>query len=429
MVSKLSSTTQTDIGGGQPATGAIGHVPRSIGEALSGHSNSLGFLRLVLASIVIFDHAFPIGGFGQDVLLDLTKNQVSMGGLAVDGFFAISGYLIAKSAMSADIVQFMWRRFLRIFPAYWALLVLTAFVVIPVVWIAQGQRLATYFALGGNGPYRFVSANWSLRIGTYGIYDVFQKTTPYGHEIGASAVNGSIWTLIYEWNAYLLIAILLVFGIFARAKIVVPLVTAVLAVLQVVLLVAPNTLIDLIPWASDPYTVSLTLTFMLGSSIAVYSKKIPFSNSLGILSALVVLYTMHDGGFTLIGVPAGVYLILYLGARLPVWFHRIGSRNDYSYGVYIWGFLIEQILAQVGLYKLGYFPFAIGTLILSLGMAWLSWHVVERRAMSLKDWGPGRGIRYWWDAILVRRKRAQERSSKAATPPKPQPTGRTEEAQ
>lgn len=427
----MSSQASIDAGGNaSSADAAIAKSKGSLGDALAGHSNSLGFIRLVLACVVIFDHAFPIGGFGPDILYSLTRGQISMGTLAVYGFFAISGYLIAKSAMSADIVQFMWRRFLRIFPAYWALLFVTAFVVIPIVWVAQGQKLLSYFSLGGNGPYRFVSSNWTLHIGTYGIYDVFQKTTPYGRSIGASAVNGSIWTLIYEWNAYLLIAVLLVFGIFKRAKLVVPLVTAVFAVLEVVLIVDPRAIGLLIPWLADPYAIQLTLVFLFGSCIAVYSKRIPFSNALGIFCAVIVLYTLHDGGFTLIGIPAAVYLVLYLGARLPAWFHRIGSKNDYSYGVYIWGFLVEQTLAWVGLYKLGYFPLAIGTLIISLGMAWLSWHVIEKRAMGLKDWGPGRGIKYWWDANLARRQRIRERAAgRPAVALAPTTAPLTEEAQ
>jgi len=410
----MSSATATEIEGNVPGKAATGGIARSIGDALAGHSNSLGFIRLVLASVVIFDHAFPLGGFGEDPLYTLTHGQASLGTLAVDGFFAISGYLIAKSGMSADIVQFMWRRFLRIFPAYWAVLVMTAFVIIPIVWLAQGENLGDYFHLAPDGPAGFVYGNFTLNIHTYGIWDVFTNTTPYGREIHASAVNGSIWTLIYEWNCYLLIGVLLVFGVLKNAKIVVPIITAFLFILQVVLIVDPTQIQTFVPWLNDQYTITLTLTFMVGACIAVYSRKIPYSTGLGVLSALVFLYTVHYGGFQAIGVPAGVYLVLYLGARLPAVLQRVGSRNDYSYGVYIWGFLVEQILARVGLYKLGYVPFAVGTLILSLGMAWLSWHVIEKRAMGLKDWGPGRGIRYWWDRIQTRRQKTTTTTTTAA---------------
>lgn len=403
----MTSGTTTGIESSTPEptrpTATVAVVGRTISDALAGHNNSLGFIRLVLASVVIFDHAFPLGGFGADPFFALSRGQASLGSIAVDGFFGISGYLIAKSAMSADILQFMWRRFLRIFPAYWVVLILTAFVVIPIVWVAQGQSLATYFHVSGPGPVRFVLGNWTLHIGTYGIYDVFAKTTPYGQLIHSSAVNGSIWTLIYEWNCYLLIGVLLVFGVLKRAKIVVPIITGFLFIVQVVLFVSPTAIPQFIPWLSDQYTIMLTLTFLLGSCVAIYSKQIPYSNGLGILCAVLFLYTFREGGFQEVGVPAGVYLVLYLGARLPRAVHRIGTTNDYSYGVYVYGFLVEQVLARVGLYKLGYFPFAIGTLVVSLGMAWLSWHIVEKRAMSLKAWGPGRGLRFWADAIQTRR--------------------------
>src|SRR5690554_1974512 len=89
----------------------------TLGSALQGRSNSLGVIRLVLALLVIVDHAFPLGGFGLDPVWELTRGQASLGLLAVGGFFAISGYLIAKSGLSGDVVQFLWRRFLRIFPA------------------------------------------------------------------------------------------------------------------------------------------------------------------------------------------------------------------------------------------------------------------------------------------------------------------------
>jgi peptidoglycan/LPS O-acetylase OafA/YrhL len=423
-------TAATEVNGtsATPAPKALG---LTIGDALRGHANSLGFIRLVLACIVIFDHGFPIAGLGDDPTWALTHGQASMGMLAVDGFFGISGYLIAKSAMSADIVQYMWRRFLRIFPAYWVMLLLTAFVVIPAVWLAQGDKLSRYLSGGGAGtsPLRFLLDDWRLTVGSYGIWDVFQKTTPYGRSIGASAVNGSIWTLIYEWNCYLLIAVLLLFGIFKRAKLVVPLVTGALVILQVVLYAAPSAIAKILPWADDQYTITLTLTFMFGACIAVYAKKIPYSNALGILCALVVIGTLREGGFQTIGIPAGVYLVLYLGARLPRQVQWVGARNDYSYGVYIWGFLIEQTLAWAGLYKLGYFPLTIGTLILSLGVAWLSWHVVEKRAMGLKDWGPGRGIAYWWDANLRRREGAREkRRSRTAAQQDVHVTGTATEA-
>ncbi|TFC44957.1 acyltransferase [Cryobacterium sp. TmT2-59] len=372
-------------------------VQISISEALGGHRNSLGLIRLILASVVIFDHAFPLGGYGADPFFRLTRDQASLGSLAVAGFFAISGYLIAKSGMSSDVVQFLWRRVLRIFPAYWTVLLLTALVIAPIVWVTTGHAISNYFTLAPNNPLNYFTANWTLNIGTYGIYDIFATTTPYGREVGASVFNGSIWTLIYEWQCYLLIGAGVAFGVFYKAKILVPIVTMLLFVIQIVNVTNPSGLAAIAPYLSDTQRITLTFTFMLGASIAVYSKKIVYGNGLGILSGLVLLLSLRYGGFMTIGVIAGTYFVLYLAASLPRQVQWVGSKNDYSYGVYIYGFLVQQVTAHLGWYKFGYFPYALIALVLTFGCAWLSWHLVEKRAMALKDWGPGRGWSHWFD--------------------------------
>ena len=374
----------------------------SIAEALRGTDNALGLLRLVLASLVIFDHAFPLGGFGHDPFFDVTRGQASLGSLAVGGFFAISGYLIAKSGMSADVVQFMWRRTLRIFPAYWLVLLVTALLVGPVLWVLDGEALGEYFIWGGNGPVNYLTANWTLNIGTYGIHDLLTETTPYGQEINGSAFNGSLWTLIYEWNCYLIVAVLVMFGVMRNARVLVPAIAGFFLLMQVVAMVDFTAVGLIVPRLADPYMISLGLTFLTGSVIAVYSKSIPFDDRLGILAGLVLVVSLRYGGFSTIGTIAGAYFILYLGARLPAKVHWIGRKNDYSYGIYVYGFLVQQVLAYFGAYRLGYLAYALIALIISAGCAWVSWHLVEKRAMSLKDWGPGRGFRYWWDRMRTR---------------------------
>ena len=375
----------------------VAEEPRtlSIGEALNGNQNSLGLIRLILASVVIFDHAFPLGGFGEDPFWKLTSGQASLGSLAVAGFFAISGYLIAKSGMSGDVVQFMWRRTLRIFPAYWLVLLVTAFIVGPLIWLADGNSFGEYFSGVVGGPFYYFAANWTLNIGTYGIYDLLAGTTPYGQAIGSSAFNGSIWTLIYEWNCYLIIAVLVLFGVMKKARIVVPLLAAFFFIMQVVLVTNAANIQALAPRLADQYTISLGLTFLTGSVLAVYSTKVPFDHRLGILSGLVFLFSLRYGGFATFGTLAAVYFVMYLAAALPRQVQWIGKKNDYSYGVYIYGFLVQQVTAYLGWYKLGYTPYVAIALVLTFACAWLSWHLVEKWAMRLKNWGPGRGFVHW----------------------------------
>lgn len=369
----------------------------SISAALKGHRNSLGLLRMILASLVIVDHAFPLGGYGIDPFWNVTNGQASLGSIAVLGFFAISGYLIAKSGMSADVVQFVWRRALRIFPAFWLVLLVAAFLVGPVIWMLEGRPFFDYFTLAHNGPVAYIVKNAGLQIGTYGIYDLFATTTPYGHEVGASVFNGSLWTLIYEWQCYMIVAVLVLFGVMIRARIIVPLMAGLLGIVAIAAQLGSDEVQDFIPLLADPQLLGLTFTFLVGSTIAIYSKKVPFDDRLGILAGIVLVLSFRLGGFGTVGVVAGSYFVLYLAARLPKQVQWIGAKNDYSYGIYVYGFLVQQVLAYFGVYRLGYVPFVLIALIITAGCAWVSWHLVEKRALALKDWGPGRGWRYWYD--------------------------------
>ena len=400
----MSSTGVSDLEATSPATPPSPPARLSIGQALNGTNNALGLIRLVLAASVIFDHAFPIGGWGDAPFRAMTRDQASLGSLAVAGFFAISGYLIAKSGMRGDVVQFMWRRSLRIFPAYWLLLLSTGLLVAPALWMFEARPLLEYLQ-ATNWGLSFFQANWTLRINSYGILDLLATTTPYGELTGSGAFNGSIWTLIYEWNCYLLVAVLVAFGVLRNARILVPLITALFFVLQVVWLVDPAALSAIMPRLGDSYAISLGFAFLLGSTFAVYSDRVPFDNRLGVLAGLVLVLSLRVGGFATVGTIAGAYFVLYLAARLPRSTHWIGARNDYSYGVYIYGFLVQQVLAYFGVHRLGYETFVLISLVVTLGCAWISWHLVEKRALMLKDRGPGRGMRYWWGRLRSIRSR------------------------
>jgi peptidoglycan/LPS O-acetylase OafA/YrhL len=201
------------------AGAASPHAPTpTVAESLRGHDNAFGVLRLFFALLVIVDHAHPLGGFGRDPMWGWSNGQESMGGIAVAGFFAISGYLIAKSSFDADALQFVWRRGLRIFPAYWVVLLVGAFVAGPLMWWKGHGSLAGYFVDTDKGPFTYVLRNWWLGPDATGIHDLTVATTPYGRMIKASAINGSLWTLIYEWRCYMVVLVLSVFHVFRKAR-------------------------------------------------------------------------------------------------------------------------------------------------------------------------------------------------------------------
>ena len=291
-------------------------------------------------------------------------------------------------------MQYMWRRILRIFPAFWVLLGVTAFVVGPLLWILTNRDPVAYFTGSahtlGTTPYEYVAGNSLLYIKNTGIYNLFE-TNPYGN-----VVNGSLWTLIKEWECYLFIGVALSFGLVRFSQFVVPLLFMCFGLGIVLNDLQPTLLPQLLPdILANSSFIKLGFVFLLGAVIAVFSSSFSISRLIALACAGIVVLTFLFGLFNLVGVPAFAYLTLFLGARLPAQLHRIGQRNDYSYGIYIYGFLIQQSLSLFGINRWGYVPYLGIALALSFGCAWLSWHFIEKRCMRLKNWGPGKGINFW----------------------------------
>lgn len=369
-------------------------------EALRA-GNSLGLIRLVLSALVIVGHGYELGGRGKDPLFGLTGFPVSS--LAVVGFFCISGYLITKSAERTQVVPYLWRRALRIFPAFLVVLLVTAFVVGPLVTYANRGSLDGYLSLRAGGPLTYVWANAGLEIGQTGIDGLF-LTTPFGQETGLSVVNGSLWTLIHEWRCYLLVAVLAVIGVIRRARWLVLVLTAVLQALLVLKVLGsphPDRWLGQLPaWdgaSSDWAVIRFTVAFMFGACLALYARRIPCDDRIGWACTAVFFGSLAAGSVVpggaavlAVGVPAAAYAVLWGSTRLPVATRAVGAKADYSYGVYIYGFLVQQCLAFLGVHTYGVLVYIVAALLVVAPLAWLSWHLVEAPAMSLKDWGPGR---------------------------------------
>ncbi|NTV38391.1 MAG: acyltransferase [Demequinaceae bacterium] len=362
----------------------------SLQDGLRGSDNALGVIRLTLAALVIFSHAFYLGGWGEDPTHRWTHGQETIGGLAVVGFFVVSGYLITKSGTRIDFVQFMWHRILRIFPAFLTVLVVTAGIVGPAIWLAMGRPFRDYWTRGAEGPLSYVLSNAGLEIRQWGIHDIFVSTTPYG-----GPFNGSLWTLAYEWRAYLIIAALVLVGALKHLPSVVAGAAGVTYVAAVGFHFGVGSFGELWPSLGSKETITLTLAFLIGGTMAVWSKRIVLDGRVAAAAGVLSAVTLLTNGWLLLGYPAFAYVLFYIAARLPGWWRRIGSVNDYSYGMYVYGFLVQQVTAYFGWYRWGYLPWVLVTIGITSLCAYASWHAVEKHALRLKLKGPGLGYSYW----------------------------------
>jgi peptidoglycan/LPS O-acetylase OafA/YrhL len=136
------------------------------------------------------------------------------------------------------------------------------------------------------------------------------------------------------------------------------------------------------------WVVYLTFLFLAGAVMEMYRERIPISDGLGVVAGIVFLGTLLTGGFFVFGFPAFAYLLVWLSLRLPKRLHWVGRRNDYSYGIYIYGFVGQQTLASFGMNRWGFLPFVAMSFAVAWIAAFLSWHLVEKRMLALKEWTP-----------------------------------------
>ncbi len=345
--------------------------------------NAFGFLRIAFALMVMYQHSFPLGGFGYDPLGVWSRGQTAAGELGVLGFFAISGYLVTISAQQNGIVRFAWHRGLRILPAFWVMLLITVFVVSPIVWLSEHHAITGFFA-SPYGPFAFVGNNMFLHIGQWSVRDVFLDT-PYGIKTHGGYVNGSIVTLIYEWHAYVLLGIFAVVGVIRRWRWIVVLTAIVLFVLNAIEFLHPLAVSGKIP-DLDAAALLFTSVFLMGSLVALY--RIQIDDRAGVASLVALLAAIFIGGFRFVGLPLLVYVTLWAAHRIPAPLRLIGSRNDYSYGTYIYGFLVLQILAWFGVERLGWPVYVVTSCVVSVLAGAASWHIIERPALAFKSWTP-----------------------------------------
>ena len=328
-------------------------------RAPKGRPNGLNFVRLALATAVIFGHASLSG---RDEFPRV--GEMGIGELAVAGFFAISGFLIAHSRTRHSWWPFLWNRALRIFPAFWVCLVVVAFVAAPLSTVATDRD----WSPGSSVSY--VIKNAALWIFQPGIADTLGPDRfPWW--------NGSLWTLFYEFMAYLAIGVVLSVGL-ARRRPVAVLGFCFLGVTTLhALAVGPLN----VTGAFYVNTLQLGGFFLAGSLLWALREKVPVHAWLAALALAAFVLLAIFGGLRVLGPLPVAYLVLYLGAVIPI---RISEKSDISYGVYVYAFPVEQLLGMAGFYVGGLWGFAIVATALTVPFAWASRLFIESPATELK---------------------------------------------
>ena len=364
------------------SSGERTRAPR-LGRAFDPRNNSLGFLRFALAALVVVNHAYPLGGFngGIDPMNTWSRGQETYGGIAVGAFFVISGFLITRSFASASsTVNFLWRRFLRIFPGFWVCLLVTAGVFGPLVWHVEHGTFSGYLGAAPSAA-GYVRHNFLITMKQYDIGHSLVGT-PFGQR-GALAFDGSLWTLLYEVKCYIALAVVGTLGLVRRGRVALLALTAGLWLLELAETLTPGRAARVWSGFSDIYLLRLPLLFCLGMVLYLYRDAIPVSNLVAGLSVALIIVSVPFQLYHALGILGFAYLWMWLAVRLP--FRRFADRGDFSYGLYIYAFPVQQFGALMHWQRFGIVPYILGALLVSTALAVASWFVVERPALKLKS--------------------------------------------
>ena len=379
---------------------SLDRAATNLANAFNPRSNSIGFLRFAFAAAVLLNHSYILGGFGaDDALMYWSHGQISFASMAVDGFFVLSGYLITRSYLSSSSpARYVWRRFIRIFPAFWVCVALTALICAPIVFLREHGTLAgANWIKGDDSPVDYLLNNGLLFMGQWNIWHLLSSVPltrmqeNFGVPSGANAFDRSLWTLRYEWDAYVLVAVAGALGVLTRVR---AGVVAWAMFLAASLLAASQPgWVDHLPKGAglhamfgDLDRLRLWFLFALGAVMYLYAKRIPMRLSHGLVAASILVATLAFDGYAVIGRIAFAYLCMWLAVFLPI--RNFDSRGDFSYGVYIYGWLVSQMLAVFHLYELGPVAFIGLSAIIALGFAVLSWYFVEAPAQRLRSLKP-----------------------------------------
>jgi peptidoglycan/LPS O-acetylase OafA/YrhL len=376
-----------------PAPGRRWHVP-TLDARFDGRTNSIGLLRHVLAFAVLLAHSWQVGFNAVNPTSRWWGGQSQLGSMGVFGFFVLSGFLITGSALKLSVARYAWHRFLRIYPGLWACLACSAFLIAPAVALAHGTGLRSFW-LTGDGPAQYVTRNFFASMDQVTIAGLFGDT-PYGNG-HPTTFNAPLWSLRFELLCYVGVGVLALTAVLRRARFVAPVLLCLVWAAIVDHAWRGPSPKEPLPFAGifgpvpllgsfDVHDlVILAYLFLLGVCAQLYRRRIPMHGGLAILAAAALATSLWYGGFLAYGMIAYGYLLLYLAVALPKAFSAIGRRWDYSYGIYIYGYPVQLVLAVVGVQRFGLVAFTVAAALGTVVFAMMSWHLVEKRALSLKD--------------------------------------------
>jgi peptidoglycan/LPS O-acetylase OafA/YrhL len=334
----------------------------SLGAVSEGRNNSITFFRLIAALAVIFGHSYAVvDAGGSDFVASLTHYAFS-GGIAVDFFFLLSGFLVTSSILKRGVVSYVISRALRLFPALWVSLAILCLIVGPIV---TAKSYSAYFSDGQVFKYFWSNGfGWSSE---WFLPGVFEMSRNHG-------VNGSIWSVIIEMRLYCYLAAIYVLGGF-KSK-------AIFNTILFFIVVAVFGGVFVIPGVSGETDQHVALLFGIGSFLYVNRDKVFVTPMFALFVLALCAITIETDRFkyAYVLLLTVVFCFIVFNDRFS-WADKFG---DYSYGIYLWGWPIQQVVVYC-FPKIGSFANSCISMVMAIMFGALSWYFIEKPCLGLKS--------------------------------------------
>ncbi len=331
-------------------------------------NNNFNLIRLSAALLVLYIHSY--GLLGQ--LPSQKENPIAyfiylLGNVGVDLFFLVSGFLVTRSYLSRKSLKaFLWARCLRIYPG----LICAVFFSVFIIGLFNTSLTSREYVFNKE-IYQFIGINLSLLKTAHSLPKLFEGN------FYPNQVNGSLWTLAIEVRLYLYVAVFGVLGVLVKQK----LLNIIAIGLLVIYLFFPSTL----PLISNhPLYYYPALLFLIGCLFYINKVFIPSNGFLVLLLFIALLWVVYfKNDYKVVVYTLFLsYFVFWFAYNLPILngFNRMG---DYSYGLYIYAFPIQQLIASQ-FNQISVNQFFLYSMLMTLLLAIPSWHLIEKKAIKYK---------------------------------------------
>ena len=339
---------------------------------LEQRDNNFDVLRLVAATLVLVSHCYPLTGHDEPFA---ALTGVTLGEVGVVMFFAMSGFLIAKSwTDEPQPGRYFFKRGLRLFPA---LVVAVAFTTLLIGPLATTLPLSDYFT---DPETWFYLVRASLLVTFAG-----QLPGVFESNVYPDAVNGSLWTLPLEAGCYVMVAVLGVLGLLHRRAVLAG--AAALVLLTITPLSPVSAAVSTTTSANLPSVLVLVAAFLLGSLLFACRARLRLSWAIPAAIGVVWVLCWKSGWSTATVVLLLSTTVLVFAFRTPPSLRRLTAPGDVSYGIYVYAFPVQQSVAALWGPDLKPGVMFVIALPVTYALALLSWRLIERPALRRKRYG------------------------------------------